>query len=167
MHTAKATRDAKGVLFTYNRNMSNAPKKNIQTASPLVKHFVRDLSLELFDAPPATETKGDKELQCNITLHTMPHNGGKMLEIVVATRLFIHTRQTGQGLLLADHAYIGLFDTSAESTTEDPKALQKRCAETLYPIAQKSLKGYLQQSGYNPPLPESIDIDQMLENKGQ
>lgn len=167
MHTREAPHGAKVTLFTYNQNMNSAPKKNVETGLSLVKHFVRDVSLELFDAPPEVEIKGDKELQCNITLHTLPQNEGKGLEVVVATRLFIHTRQTGKGLLLADHAYLGLFDTSHQNGTEDAKTLQKRCAEVLYPHAQKSLKGFLQQSGYNPPLPEKLDIDQMLANDGK
>jgi preprotein translocase subunit SecB len=152
------------LISSYNQCMSATPKKTVPTGPVLVEHFARDVSLEVFSPPSPSDKKGDKELQCNITLHALPKNDGKRLEIVVATRLFIHSRQTGQGLLLADHAYIGAFDTSRQKGTEISKAVQKDCAEVLYPLAQKSLKSFLQQTGYNPPLPEEIDIDKLIGN---
>ncbi|PIZ29773.1 MAG: hypothetical protein COY40_06290 [Alphaproteobacteria bacterium CG_4_10_14_0_8_um_filter_53_9] len=136
-----------------------------KSSSPaLLAHYLKDLSLELSQPPLKNPKKGEQELQFNLSVHHKPGAGDAPDDVLLATRLVVWHTPTQTPILVADHAYLGMFHNEKEKNGALSKEALQSCAAVLYEKAMESLKQHLEAVGHTPPLPKTLENMEMAKN---
>jgi len=124
----------------------------------IVKLYVRDLSLEVPNAPQVFMQEQSPQLEIQLRNEAMPLNDGLFDVSVTATV----TAKTGEKtIFLAEVAQCGVFQVTGFPQEELERVLQIACPTVLYPYAREAIADLVGRGGFPSVMLQPVSFEQM------
>jgi preprotein translocase subunit SecB len=136
-----------------------------QPVFQIVKLYVRDLSLEVPNAPQVFMQEQSPQLEIQLRNEAMPLNDGLFDVSVTATV----TAKTGEKtIFLAEVAQCGVFQVTGFPQEELERVLQIACPTVLYPYAREAIADLVGRGGFPSVMLQPVSFEQMyLQRRAQ
>ena len=135
-----------------------------QPSFQIVKLYVKDLSLEVPNAPQIFMQEGSPQLEIQVRNEAMQFAEG-LFEVVVA--ITVTARDGEKTVFLAEAAQAGIFSVAGVPASEMEPLLAIACPTILYPYVREAISDLVTRAGFPPVLLQPVSFEQMYMQRQQ
>ena len=145
--------------------MSESPQQQQQPLFGIEKIYLKDLSLELPNAPQVFFEREGPEVEVNIhnAATRLPQDG--LYEVVLTVT--VTAKAQDKTVFLAEAAQAGIFQIRNVPQNELDAVLGTICPHTLLPYAREVISGVVQRAGFPPVTLQHMNFDAIYQQRLQ
>ncbi len=130
----------------------------------IVKLYVKDVSLELPNAPQIFMQEGSPQLEIQVRNEAMQFADG-LFEVAVTVT--VTARADDKTVFLAEVAQAGIFSATGVPPAELEPLLAIACPTILYPYVREAISDLITRAGFPPVLLQPVSFEQMYMERRQ
>ena len=135
-----------------------------QPSFNIVKLYVKDVSLEVPNAPQVFMQEASPQLEIQVRNEAMQFADG-FFEVVVAVT--VTARAADKTVFLAEVAQAGIFAASGVPHAELEPLLAIACPTILYPYVREAISDLVARAGFPPVVLQPVSFEQMYMERRQ
>ena len=135
-----------------------------QPSFQIEKIYVKDLSLELPNAPQIFMQSENPQLEIQVRNEAMQFAEG-LFEVVVAVT--VTARDGDKTVFLAEAAQAGIFSVTGVPAGEMEPLLAIACPTILYPYVREAISDLVARAGFPPVVLQPVSFEQMYMERRQ